>query len=57
VNRELSIAVPVLVLSQTIVCYCRSFCESEAEAHVFVDIPARLSVEVIGATIPLPHSR
>jgi hypothetical protein len=49
----LSIAVSVLVLSQTIVCCCRPFCESEAEAHVFVDIPASISVEVVGATVPI----
>lgn len=52
-NRKLSIAVLVLVLSQSIVCCCKPFCKSEAEAHVFVDIPARLSVEVIGATVPI----
>jgi hypothetical protein len=53
VNRKLSIAVSVLVLLQTIVCCCKPLGKSEAEAHVFADVPARLSVEVIGATVPI----
>ena len=52
-NRKLSIAVSVLVLLQTIVCCCKPFGKSEAEAHVFADVPARLSVQVIGATVPI----